>query len=168
MASNPTPPAYVVLGADLGLTRYSGAPSAVPLSSADSWGTLDLQVVAGGQGGLKLSGDIRDAGAVRGRDNLAQALVLRLLTQRGALAPLGHPGYGTRLVELIGRLNNDTTRNLARLYTLEGLNQEKRVAKILDLSVQPVDGFPDTISIGFSVLPLNDKDPLALKLEVNL
>ena len=168
MAANPQPVTYRVLGSDLGLTRYSGAPSAVPLVSADSWGTLDLQAVAGGKGGLRQNGTVRDAGSVDGRDNLSQALVLRLLTQRGALTPLGHPDYGSRLVELVGRLNNVTTRNLARLYTLQALNEERRVSKILDLSVQPVSGFPDTIQIAFSVLPLNDRDPLSLSLEVNL
>ena len=47
-------------------------------------------------------GDVRDAGAVSGRANLAQALVLRLLTRQGALTGLGHPDYGCRLTELIG------------------------------------------------------------------
>jgi phage baseplate assembly protein W len=159
---------YRALGADLALTRYVGAPSSVPLEAADSWGTLDLQVAAAGQGGLSQTGDIRDAATVAGRQNLAQALLLRLLTPRGALATLGHPDYGSRLVELIGRLNNDTTRNLARLYTLEALKQEQRVKEILDLTVETVTGQPETIRIGFSVLPLNDTDPLALALEVSL
>ena len=94
--------------------------------------------------------------------------MLRLLTQRGALAPLGHPDYGSRLVELIGRVNNDTTRNLARLHTLEALKQERRVKEILDLTAATIKDQPDTIRIGFSVLPLNDTDPLALALEVSL
>ena len=168
MAASPDALTYRVLGADLALTRYSGVPSSVPLEVADSWGTLDLQVVPGGAGGLAQTGDVRDAGRVAGRENLAQALVLRLLTQRGALAPLGHPDYGSRLVELIGRLNDDTTRNLARLYTLEALKQERRATAILDLTVEAVKDQPDTIRVGFSVLPLNDNDPLALSLEVTL
>ena len=168
MATAPDAITYRALGADLALTRYAGTPSSVPLDAADSWGTLDLQVVAGGKGGLAQSGDIRDAGSVAGRQNLAQALVLRLLTQLGALSPLGHPDYGSRLVELIGRLNDDTTRNLARLYTLEALKQEPRVKQILDLTVETASDQIDTIRIGFSVLPLNDTDPLALALEVTL
>lgn len=159
---------YKVLGTDLALTRYSGLPGAVPLEMADSWGTLDLQVVPGGRGGLPRRGEVSDLGAVSARANLAQALVLRLLTRQGALAGLGHPAYGSRLTTLIGELNNERTRHLARLFTIEALRQEPRVAELLDLSVQTVAGEPQTIRIGFSVLPVNDHDPLALALEVSL
>src|SRR5688500_20244610 len=46
--------------------------------------------------------EVVDLGAMRGRQNLAQALLLRLLTPRGALRALGHATYGSRLHELIG------------------------------------------------------------------
>jgi phage baseplate assembly protein W len=159
---------YNVLGADLALTRYSGVPSAVPLDVADSWGTLDLQVVQGGKGGLPRTGGTQDTGAVQGRANLAQALVLRLLTRQGALAELGHPDYGSRLMELIGGLNNVSNRNLARLFTIEAIKQEPRVRALLDLSVVTMAGSPSNIRIAFSVLPVNDEDPLNLALEVTL
>jgi hypothetical protein len=161
-------PTYKGIGADIAVTRYSGAPSSVGLEFADSWGTLDLKVVPGGRGGLPQTGDIRDLSPVAGRENLAQALILRLLTQQGALSGLGHPDYGCRLVELIGRLNNDTTRNLARLFTMQAIAQEQRVSQLLDLSVDTFPGQPDTIRISFSVLPLNDDQPLALALVINL
>lgn len=165
----PTPvPTYRALGSDLALTRYSGVASSVPLELADSWGTLDLQVVPGGRGGLPGTGPLQDLSAVAGRENLAQALILRLLTRRGALAPLGHPDYGSRLVELIGELNNETTRNLARLYTVEAVTQENRVLSLLDLSVDTPDGQPDTIRVSFSVRPRDDDHPLALSLEITL
>lgn len=159
---------YDVLGSDLALTRYVGVASGVPLDSADSWGSLDAQVVPGGRGGLKRAGEARDLGAVRARANLAQALVLRLLTRQGALAGLGHPGYGSRLTELIGELNNDATRNLARLFTIQTIAEEPRVRQLLELAVEPVSGQPGTIRVGFSVLPVDDYDPLALALEVTL
>lgn len=159
---------YSVLGADIALTRYSGTPGSVPLEIADSWGVLDLQVVPGGRGGLPKSGNSVDAGAVVGRANLAQALVLRLLTRQGALADLGHPDYGCRLLELIGELNNETTRNRARLFTIQAIAQEARVKALLDLAVSVVAEQPDTIRISFSVLPVNDDDPLALSLDVTL
>lgn len=159
-----------LLGTDLALTRYAGEPSALPLESADSWGSLDLQVSAGGITGR--NGDALDLGAVRGRQNLAQALMLRLLTREGSLASLGHPRYGSRLVTLIGAENNVTNRNLARLYTLDALEQESRVRQVLDLAVEPVPGQPQTIRISFSVLPLSDDPqdatPLALGLEMAL
>jgi len=162
------PPTYELLGTDLGLTRFSGTPGAVGLDSADSWGTLDLRVVPGGRGGLPQAGTVLDLSAVSGRENLAQALIVRLLTPQGTLTGLGHPGYGCRLVELIGELNNDTTRNLARLYTVEAVAQEHRVAALLDLAVGTPDGQPDVVRVDLAVLPVNDDQPLALSLSINL
>jgi hypothetical protein len=154
------------IGSDLALTRYVGATSATPLESADSWGSLDLRVVAGGD--TRRDGDMIGLDAISGRENLGQALILRLLTMQGSLAPLGHPDYGSRLVDLIGRENNQANRNLARLYTIAGVAQERRVRQLLNLSVDPVPGQPDTIRISFSVLPLGDDDPLSLTLDVTL
>ena len=159
---------YTVLGSDIALTRYSGVPSSVPLEVADSWGVLDVQVVPGGKGGLPQQGEIRAAGGVAGRASLSRALVLRLLTRKGALTGLGHPDYGCRLLELIGELNNEATRNLARLFTIQAIQQEARVKTLLELAVATVADQPDTIRISFSVLPVDDNDPLALTLEVML
>jgi phage baseplate assembly protein W len=159
---------YARLGSDIALTRYTGVPGSLTLESADSWGTVDLAVVPGGKGGLKAVGDVSDLGAVSGRANLAQALIVRLLTPLGSLAPLGHPEYGSRLVELVGQVNNVATRNLARLYTIQALSQEPRAREILDLTVDTPEGQTDTVRIGFSVLPLDDDAPLPLALEVTL
>jgi hypothetical protein len=159
---------YARLGSDLALTRYTGVPASLPLLEADSWGTLDLQAVPGKGTGLQKSTEARDLGAISGRDNLGQALILRLLTHKGALAPLGHPEYGSRLVELIGRLNDETSHNLARLYTIEALSQEPRVHRLLDLRVDTAESSADTLRISFSVVPLDDDEPLGLALEVTL
>lgn len=145
------------LGQDLALTAYRGTPSAAPLAAADSWGTLDLRV-----GGPQSA----DLAVVTGRENLAQALTLRLLTERGALAPLGHPDYGSRLVSLIGRGNDETTRNLARLYVIEAVRQEPRVRELSALRVETAPGDPGTIRIGVTVLPLGDNEPLPLEVEI--
>jgi phage baseplate assembly protein W len=86
------------------------------------------------------AGLLRDLGMVSGRDNLAQAVFLRLLTPRGELAELGHPEYGSRLHELIGRVNNETTRNLVKLFILESLQLEPRIAEIVEVTVTAVEG----------------------------
>ena len=156
---------YAIQFADLALTRYVGTPSAAPLPSADSWGSLDLRVAAGRPG---RRGTPTDLGTVAARANLGQALTLRLLTDRGSLAPLGHPDYGCRLVSLIGRVNNETTRHLARLYVIEAVRQEPRVKALTALTVATVPGQPDTIRIELAVMPLTDDDPLALTLDVAL
>lgn len=159
---------YERLGTDLALTRYTGVAASLLLTEADSWGTLDLQAIPGQGTGLKRTTEVTDLGAVSGRENLGQALILRLLTRRGALAPLGHPDYGSRLVDLIGQMNNDTSRNLARLYTIEAISQEPRVRQLLDLRVETAAGSPETLRITFSVLPLDDDAPLGVALEVTL
>jgi len=159
---------YTALGADVQLTRYVGTASALSLESADSWHGLDLAVVPGSRGRRQPTADVNDLGAASGRANLGQALILRLLTPRGSLAPLGHASFGSRLGELIGRTNDENARNLARLYTLQAVREEPRVAELVDLSVEPVPGSPDRIRIGFAVRPVNDDELLALGLEVAL
>src|SRR5512147_2358326 len=60
-----------------------------------------------------------DLGLVSGRANLAQSLILRLKTEQGELAGLGHPNYGSRHHRLIGEPNTEGNRNLIKLYVLE-------------------------------------------------
>jgi phage baseplate assembly protein W len=76
-----------------------------------------------------------DIGVVSGVENLQQALILRLLTPRGALEPLGHPSYGSRLHTLIGEPNTERNRNRAKLFVLEALAQEPRLGEVLSISV---------------------------------
>lgn len=157
-----------ILGSDIGLTRFSGVPSSVPLTRADSWGTLDAALVPGMRGGLASEREPKDLGAATSRDNLAQALILRLLTPVGSLAPMGHAQYGSRLVELIGENNTELARIRARLFTLQALRQEPRVADVLGLTVSVANGQPGTLLISFSVMPITGGDPLDLGLEVTL
>jgi phage baseplate assembly protein W len=101
-----------------------------PVYSADT----DLRRASG------TSQTIADIGIVSGQNNLAQAIITRLLTPRGELAVFGHPEYGSRLHELVGRPNTATTRNLIKLYILESLKQESRILKVVELTVTPIDG----------------------------
>lgn len=87
-------------------------------------------------------------------DNLRQAIEIRLLTPRGELTALGHPEYGSRLPDLIGTPNTETTRNLAKLYVLEALKQERRIQKIVTLEVTPAAGERHLIRIFLQVLPI--------------
>ncbi|MBO9398554.1 hypothetical protein J7400_17920 [Shimia sp. R9_2] len=78
----------------------------------------------------------RDLETVFGPENMAQALLLRMLTSEGELRQLGHPTYGSRLHKLIGEPNTEANRNLAKLYALRAINQEPRVEKILRADVR--------------------------------
>ena len=89
-----------------------------------------------------------------GQENLAQAVLLRLLTPLGELAALGHPEYGSRVPELIGRENTGTRRNLLKLYILEALQYEPRVAKVAELGVRPSPGTRSTVDVLLRVQPV--------------
>jgi phage baseplate assembly protein W len=89
-----------------------------------------------------------DFDVIDGRSNLAQAIFVRLLTPRGELAPLGHPEYGARLHELVGRTNTETTRNLVKLFILEALQQEPRITQKVDVTVTPAETDPPKVGAG--------------------
>jgi phage baseplate assembly protein W len=154
------------LGVDIGLTLATFAGGGQALEVADSWGGLDLGLGAAGRGipGHPGGDDLTLAAE---RANLGQALILRLLTPLGSLSPLGHPNYGSRLTELIGERNDETHRNLARLYTIQAVAQERR-AVLSDLAVDVSPDRPDVIRIAFSVLPVGSADPLDLAVEVTV
>jgi len=98
----------------------------------------------------------RDFTLVADRDNLAQAVIVRLLTPRGELTALAHPDFGSRLPELIGAQRTETTRNLAKLYVIEALKQERRIAEIVLVTVGDQPGDRHHINIFIQVRPIDD------------
>jgi phage baseplate assembly protein W len=113
--------------------------------------------------------ELTDLDVMSGRQNLAQALILRLLTPRGSLAALGHGAYGSRLSELIGQPKNAATRALCRAFVLEAIAQEPRVedqavALAFDVDREDVSSFQFTLV----VQPRDGGDPLGLSLGVAL
>lgn len=110
-----------------------------------------------------------DLGVVNGRENLAQAMILRLLTPRGSLASLGHAHYGSRLVELIGRRKTEALRDLCRAYILEVVAQEPRVEdKAVSIVFERDEETSGTFVFILAVKPILGDDPLSLSLEVGL
>lgn len=95
-------------------------------------------------------------------DNLVQALFLRFLTTAGELTILGHPDYGSRLYELIGKLNTETNRNRAKLYVLQALAAEPRVQKVLSVKVIQNGRDRTQMDINISLLAINGDKPLNL------
>jgi hypothetical protein len=141
--------AYQNFGSDLqllkNLTQQNDRYRGSDLSSAirPETGLRDLQVIAGVQ-------------------NLQQALLLRFITHAGELSILGHPDYGSKLYTLIGELNNDTNRNLAKLYTIEALEAEPRVKEIVSIDVIPDPKERDIVDITVSVTAIDSDAPLNL------
>lgn len=76
-----------------------------------------------------------DMGVVRDVDAAVQQLANRIKTVKGELTALGHPEYGSRHHELIGQPNVERTRNLIKLYVLEALSHEPRIAEIVRCDV---------------------------------
>ena len=113
-------------------------------------------------------GDLRQ---VSSRDNLAQAILNRLLTRRGELAGLGHPDYGSRLFMLIGEPNNERARARAQLYVRESLAAEARIEEIVAITFEPPprQGLKrEVLEMRIVIKPVGDDHPLTLLVSANL
>lgn len=95
-------------------------------------------------------------------DNIRQALLLRFLTPVGEMETLGHPDYGCRLVELIGELNNERTRNRAKMFVLQSLAAEPRVERVLSVRVDENRNDRTRIDITAELLTVESDTPLNL------
>jgi phage gp46-like protein len=95
-------------------------------------------------------------------DNLRQSLLLRFLTRQGELEILGHATYGSRLYELIGELNIERTHNRAKMYVLQALAMEPRVAQVLSVKVTQNKAVREQMDIDIWLTPINSDIPLNL------
>lgn len=69
--------------------------------------------------------------------NLAQAILHRLRTAKGELAELGHPEYGSTILDFVGQPNNWMTRERLKLAIRDSIRQERRIKEIVSISVNP-------------------------------
>ena len=113
--------------------------------------------------------EVVDLAVLSGRENLAQGLILRLLTPRGSLAALGHAAYGSELHKLIGQLKTEELRNLCRAYVLDVVQQEPRVEnKALSFSFESDREGLDSFVFTIAVQPKDTGVPVGLTLEFAL
>lgn len=103
-----------------------------------------------------------DLETLAGLDNLRQALLLRFLTSQGELEGLGHATYGSRLYELLGELNVERTRNRAKMFVLQALAMEPRVARVLAVKVTQNATVRERIDIDIRLTPIGSDTPLNL------
>lgn len=103
-----------------------------------------------------------DFRVVEGTENLAQAILIRLLTPMGELSALGHPDYGSHLYLLIGERNTETMRNRAKLYILESLQKENRIKKIVDVKVSVSVATQSGVDITIRVQPADNSEILTI------
>jgi hypothetical protein len=145
------------LGTDLGLgfiAGDSGSTIAGPFSRVDLQAVLNKAVAP----------RTLDLGTQSGLANLVQSLIVRVMTERGELAPLGHPDYGSRHHQLIGEPNTVSNRNLVKLYMIECIKQEPRIASIQQIDVQPGQGpvHRDEVDVRMTLQVKGVRDPVSL------
>jgi phage baseplate assembly protein W len=85
-----------------------------------------------------------DMGVISEEMNIAQAILHRLRTIKGELAELGHPDYGSTILDFIGQPNNSVTRSRLRLAIRDTIRQEQRVKEIVSIDVK--QRLPDNIN----------------------
>ncbi|HKU50714.1 MAG TPA: hypothetical protein VJP79_12245 [Nitrososphaera sp.] len=101
-------------------------PSGSDLKLAEFFLGADLQVNKSG-----------DVDVTSGEMNLAQAILHRIRTSKGELAELGHPEYGSSVLDFVGQENNWMTRQRLRLAIRDTIRQEPRVKEIVSIAVNP-------------------------------
>lgn len=110
-----------------------------------------------------------DLETVEAVPNLQQALLMRFLTPKGSLTHLGHPEYGSNLFKLIGEPNTETNRNRAKLYTLEALAQEVRIAEVLEVFVATNRRLaPTRVEISARLRAIGEEDPVTVTVPLDL
>jgi phage baseplate assembly protein W len=142
-----------------------------PFFEAHDASLLDLTLRRRSPRGITARGALEamDLGTVEGRENLAQALILRLMTPRGALRDLGHAGYGSLLYRLIGERKTEATRHLCRAFVLEAVAQEPRVEpEAVALTFDPLVESASSLAFTLEVQPRAFDETLALDLELAL
>ncbi len=151
---------------------YLGTDLAVaPFLVAHDASAMDLEVKKRPVRGRLIEGATEgwDFATISGRENLAHALLLRLLTPRGSLAALGHAAYGSRLHELIGRSKTSALRDLCRAFVLEVVAQEPRVEnEAVELIFDPLAETAESFVFTLAVRPVAGGDPVRLGLEVGI
>lgn len=108
----------------------------------------DLRLVfPRGEAGIDLALGLQDLETVSGLENLVQALTLRLLVDRGELAGLAHPRYGSRIRDLIGEPLDRPNLELLRRYVRQELLRDPRVEEVLQVAVTPHDARRDGVDV---------------------
>ncbi|MBS0347263.1 MAG: DUF2634 domain-containing protein [Proteobacteria bacterium] len=116
-------------------------------TAPDPFGT-DLRLVfPRGEAGIDLALGLQDLETVSGLENLVQALTLRLLVDRGELAGLAHPRYGSRIRDLIGEPLDRPNLELLRRYVRQELLRDPRVEEVLQVTVSPHDARRDGVDV---------------------
>lgn len=125
-------------------------------TSPDDLYKLDLGLVNGDLD-VNANGDFL---VFNGQANLRQALVHRVITERGEL--MFHPGYGCLVRTVIGAVNGPTAGVLASQYVRATLRADPRVREVVSVTAEVIG---DTINVVANVLPITGR---STKIEVRI
>ncbi|NOK17271.1 DUF2634 domain-containing protein [Corallococcus carmarthensis] len=120
-----------------------------------------------GEVDLDWSTDAGGAKTVSGKDNLIQALTLRLMIYRGHLEPLGHTRYGSKVAELIGEPLDRQNLELLRRYVRQALKEDPRVEDVTELTVTARPDLPGAVDVRAHILAVTG-DAVELGLALDL
>jgi phage baseplate assembly protein W len=109
-----------------------------------------------------------DFDTVADEDNLAQAIIARLATDEGELYDIGHADYGSRLHDVIGEVNNATTRQRIKAKVEECLVQETRIKQVANINVVPDPDDPHAVDIEIAIVPIKGGDYLTVSFPFRL
>jgi phage baseplate assembly protein W len=109
-----------------------------------------------------------DLETISGDENLSQAIISRLSTNKGELFDTGHPNYGSRLYEIIGEIFNESTRQKIKAIVRECLLQESRIRKIVGINVEADSHIPHQVNIEITILPVKSSTYLTLIYPIRL
>lgn len=94
---------------------------------------FNLSTYSGGEFEVNNYGDLT---TVTGDDSLHQDLIHRLETEEGTL--LYHPGYGSKLLRLIGTKKDSTWMQRVTIEVLKTLRSDPRVKDVSDLKITSI------------------------------
>jgi phage baseplate assembly protein W len=101
----------------------------------------------------------QDFDVVSGRNNLAQAITIRLNTHKGELMNVN---YGSELYKCFGEPKDDALKTRITGYVYEAMLQEPRVATVNSIVVTYPEDRPTEAEISLSVTPIESTIPLNL------
>lgn len=118
----------------------------------------DLELAFADDGGIDLNWSGTEMATLDGTKNLVQALKLRLLVYRGELGGTGHPRYGSRIREMIGRPLTRANLDLLRRHVRNAIHADPRVRKIHRVSVTPRMGEPGAVDVYVKLLATTEEE----------
>lgn len=152
IAYNRLRPPYLAETAADGVLAYGGlillpAPAPIAYSALDPDSVFERDIALTNR--QLLDDGAGDILVVEGRQNLAQALRHRVMTERGEL--LFHASYGCAARRLIGTINGPTAALLAARYVQAAIQADPRIQRVSKSEAQVVG---DAINVTVEAVPI--------------